>query len=469
MTSAVSRRWMIGSTGAVGLAAALAACSGSDDGSWSGGGNENLTATTLGLPAEAAQLGAGSFQLFAANDMNFQTLIALGAARYAGQVGEVVTVVDQANAADGGATYQSLYDAMVAMGNVLEERATAAANAGHQVTARNQFLRAAQYYNQALYWVLGTDTPGAEAEVYRTMDAAFIQAAQRMDPEWEKVSIPYEDDALNGWFLKPVGASGRLPTIIMNNGSDGQNVDFVGQGGVEGIDRGYAVLIFEGPGQGNQLFLNNVVFRPDWQNVITPVVDYLHTRDDVDTDKIAARGISFGGLLIPQAAAFEKRLAAIIADPGFVQAWSSYPSVITDLAKGSPEEVNEAWAGIQGVLTPTESFTLKKRLEIYTPEGHTQATQGQVPSDWYAVSRAIQAFDVTETAPEVTAPTLVLSYQGDDLFFNGAKQLYDVLRTERKDLVEMTVAEGAQYHCGPMNPQLVSETIYDWLDDVFDR
>ena len=61
----------------------------------------------------------------------------------------------------------------------------------------------------------------------------------------------------------------------MNNGSDGQNVDMLAQGGLAALERGYNVVIFEGPGQGSQLFLHDVPFRPDWENVITPIVDHL--------------------------------------------------------------------------------------------------------------------------------------------------------------------------------------------------
>ena len=54
---------------------------------------------------------------------------------------------------------------------------------------------------------------------------------------------------------------------------------------------------------------------PDWENVITPVVDYLYTRPDVIGSRIAAMGISLGGCQIPRAATTEKRLGAIICDP----------------------------------------------------------------------------------------------------------------------------------------------------------
>ena len=46
-----------------------------------------------------------------------------------------------------------------------------------------------------------------------------------------------------------------------------------------------------------------LVLRPDWEAVITPVVDYALTRPDVDPARIALIGLSLGGYLAPRAAA----------------------------------------------------------------------------------------------------------------------------------------------------------------------
>ena len=273
-------------------------------------------AAALPLPPGAETLGQGTFQLFAAPDLNFQTLIALGGAGINAAVGEVITAVDQANAAPGGASYQSLFDAMVATGNRMVEAADAAAKKKHTVTARERYLRAGQYYNQALYWVLGTSTPDREAEVYRAMNDAWKQAAKRAVPVWEPVSIPYGGSTLPAWFLKPASGGGRRPTLIMNNGSDGQNVDMLPQGGSAALARGWNVLVFEGPGQGQMLFERRIPFTPDWHDVMSPIVDVLQKRGDVDPKRIALLGVSFGGLLVMRAAAFEHRLAAVVPDPG---------------------------------------------------------------------------------------------------------------------------------------------------------
>ena len=158
--------------------------------------------------------------------------------------------------------------------------------------------RAAQYYNQALFWVLGTSTPDEEENVYVAMDDAWRESAKRQSPKWEPFTFPWNGRRLPAWFLRPAGANGRRRTLIMNNGSDGQNVDMLPQGASFALERGWNVVIFEGPGQGRTLFVDRIPFTPDWHEVITPLVDVLHKRSDVEPKQIALLGVSFAGLLV---------------------------------------------------------------------------------------------------------------------------------------------------------------------------
>jgi esterase/lipase len=245
-------------------------------------------------------------------------------------------------------------------------------------------------------------------------------------------------------------------------------VDLLGQGGLAALERGYNVLIFEGPGQGSQLFVDNVPFRPDWQNVITPVVDWLTKRSDVATDKIALRGISFGGLLVPQAASVEHRLAAVIADPGSLQTKNDYPAVIQNVGNaGTPEQVNAEWNGViaEGA-TPTEKFNLMKSMSIFSADAHTAAMQGELVSDFNTLWQEILKYDVTGVLGDITNPTMVTQYEGDTSFGTQGQQMYDALKVERKDLVEFSSVDGTQYHCGPMNPQTANEAMLDWVDST---
>jgi hypothetical protein len=35
---------------------------------------------------------------------------------------------------------------------------------------------------------------------------------------------------------------------------------------------------------------------------------------------------------------------------------------------------------------------------------------------------------------------------------------------DRSTMIEFTIAEGGEYHCEPMGPQLRNERVFDWLE-----
>ena len=96
-----------------------------------------------------------------------------------------------------------------------------------------------------------------------------------LDPPAEKVEIPYEGGTLPGYFFVPAADGRARPTLILNNGSDGPVTGVWPGLGAPALARGYNALVFDGPGQQSMLFERHVPFRPDWEHVITPVVDYL--------------------------------------------------------------------------------------------------------------------------------------------------------------------------------------------------
>src|SRR5258707_3905917 len=85
--------------------------------------------------------------------------------------------------------------------------------------------------------------------------------------------------------------------------------------------------------------------RPDWEAVLTPVVDYALTRPEIDPCRIAGFGYSLGGYLLARAAAFEHRLAALILDDGVHDLASGFadnlpPFVMKWLDAGPDQFVN---------------------------------------------------------------------------------------------------------------------------------
>ena len=121
-----------------------------------------------------------------------------------------------------------------------------------------------------------------------------------------------------GYFFRSGPAGVPRRTLIFNNGSDGSVVGAWTGGMADALERGWNAMTFDGPGQNAALVRQGLAFRPDWEKVITPVVDFLSARADVDAARLALLGVSQGGYWVPRALAFEHRIAAAVTDPGVV-------------------------------------------------------------------------------------------------------------------------------------------------------
>jgi hypothetical protein len=443
-----------------------------------GGAAAALSASPiLGAAPDALAAGAAKqstyrpFELFSQQDLNFETLFTLGSAGYgAAEVGEIVTTVNEINRR--GPNYQTYFDLFSALARRTVALADSQLRSGYKASARSAYLRGAAYYDCCLFFVLGTRQRAQEASVYARMQYSWNQAAMLFEPAFQRVQIPYAGTWLPGYFLACDTFLDPRPTVIINNGSDAQNIDLYVYGGAAALERGYNALIFEGPGQGSMLFERQIAYRPDWQNVITPIVDWLIARPDVDANRIALTGWSMCGCSVIQAAAYEQRLAAVVADPGVLDVWRAWPKRMRQLlASGLPKaEVNHIWTTeFVPHITGDSKFTLAKRSELFGRQFLLEARAGRVFTDVYDLGKAIMKVNCAATAPRVSCPTLVTAYQ-DDAFFAGRNQagaVFSLLpRNIDKQLHWFTVAEGAEYHDAPMAPQTRNQVVFEWLDRV---
>jgi dienelactone hydrolase len=390
--------------------------------------------------------------------MNGQALLALGGGVYGtSEVGEVLRAIDNArrNPPPAGCPYQSYYQAFYAMGRHVAGVADRALAAGHRATARRANLRASQYFSQALYFVLGSSTPtrARERAVYQTMEARWDQACQLFDPPFERVAIPYRGTTMPGYLLKPDRSSSRRPTVILNNGTDAQNIDLFAFGGSAALERGWNALIFEGPGQGSMLFTRDLPLIPDWENVVTPVVDVLMARPDVDPSRIAIVGRGLCGASVARAAAFEHRLAAVCLDPGVINLIDSWQlgSLLTLAREGKQQEVDRIWAERLALAPPQVKFRIAKNSETYGRRG------------FYRQIKYMEQFDCGSLIGRISSPTLVMEAEGEHFYPGQSRQVYNLLKAPRQ-LAVFTAAEGAQYHGEPMAPQTRNAVLFDWLE-----
>ncbi|QMU74040.1 alpha/beta hydrolase [Streptacidiphilus sp. P02-A3a] len=406
--------------------------------------------------------------MLAASDLNFNALFALGGSgQHSGEVGEVLTAVNAINAA--GADYQTFTDTFHALGDRLARQAADAGADGRPQSRRRLSLRAAQYYAQALYFVLGTSGHAREEAVYRRGRDCWDTFASLCEPAAVRATVPWGRARMPIWFFRPDSSDRPRPTVILGNGSDGQNVDMWTYGVAAALERGWNALVHDGPGQGQLLFVDQIPFSSRWESVISPLVDWLYRRPEVDRSRIALTGMSMGGNLAPRAAAFEHRLAALVAMPGCVSPWDAFPADIRGIVGRDKAKTNRIWnEEIVPHLSAVDRFTFQKRLEGFSPAAMRAARAGELLTDFWTPAQVLIALDISAVASRITAPTLVLDYDDEQFYPGQPSELYGLLRAPR-DYVRLTAAEGAQLHCSPMAPQRHCQVVFDWLQGILDH
>jgi pimeloyl-ACP methyl ester carboxylesterase len=386
------------------------------------------------------------------NEFNF--LIALGKAHYKfSDVGELLAIrslIDESSPV-------SFVNAYLKFADNCKKTADDCLQKGQLISARDAYARASTYYYAAMDYLDSALQSDRFPELFRVHRACWKAAISLMDVRYEEFNIPYEGKTLAGFFMGHKGDESARPLCIFNNGSDGSIVDCWTFGGSGFFERGYNVLTFDGPGQGTSLFEKNIYFRYDWEKVITPVIDGIIHRKDVDRNKMVLIGISQGGYWVPRAAAFEKRLRAIIADPGVTDVSSSWldrlpPPLISLLQSGKKEQFDQFLAqGAKQSPVLSSIFAFRAR-----PYGISS------PFDLYT---EVQKYKLAGIAEKIECPVLIASPENEDFWPGQSQALFDMVKS-RKQIVTFTAAEGANYHCEPKARLLWEQKMLDALDTV---
>lgn len=397
--------------------------------------------------------------VFQHGDMQFQFLIALGGVyERAADVGELFAIAAQIPDGD----YDAWFAAFVAAGDRMSGIAEACETAGDLVSAREAWLRASTYYGQAYFFTYGTQQPDRIADVWEQSRVAFDRFAALLQPAAEPVEIPYEGTTLPGYVVRVDDSGAPRPWLVMNNGSDGTMGDMWVQGAAAGLRRGFNVLLFDGPGQGAALWRQQLYFRPDWEAVLTPVVDYLVARPDVDPGRIVLIGVSQGGFWVPRALAYEHRIAAAVANPGVVEVGASWaarmpPGTMEGLLNAPEEQRTQIAADInQGVDAAMAQnldfrFTVKMRMAPYGID------------NFAGLLVKLADYRLTDTEMgQITTPLLIADPEGEQFWPGQSQQVYDGVAGP-KELLTFTAAEGADLHCQPKANGLASQRFFDGM------
>lgn len=345
-----------------------------------------------------------------------------------------------------------------ATGDRILAAADASAAAGRRMSAYEGYLRAVTYYRTSGIFLYRPPLDPRFVDAHRRQRDAFAKAAPLSEWRIEAVEIPYESTRLAAWWAQPDGP-GPHPTVAMVGGYDGTKEEAFFAGGVAALRRGYAVLLIDGPGQGGALTEQGLFFRPDWEAVVTPQIDWLLARPEVDPARIVLMGRSWGGYLAPRAATAEHRIAALVADapqyaPGAGAKYLLPEQFRDQLDTGNPDQLN-AVLRAEMAASPELAFTLDRGM----------LTHGfPTPLDYL---RRTRDYTLEGLAPRISCPTLLCTGENDSRG-GDAQPLFDAL-TVPKEYLRFTNAEGAGEHDEAGAGALFSQRVFDWLDATLQR
>jgi pimeloyl-ACP methyl ester carboxylesterase len=172
------------------------------------------------------------------------------------------------------------------------------------------YMRASTYQRLAEFLLSPDDRRRQES-----LDKAvrwFVQGLDALRVHYESFSAPYANGRLRALYLPGPAGSETKPLIVAIGGYDSILEEKYCVIGKAALDRGYSVLLYEGPGQGEPLREYGMKFTPEWGEPTAAVLDeFLRTHER--PSKIVLLGMSMGGYLAPRAAAFDARIDGVVA------------------------------------------------------------------------------------------------------------------------------------------------------------
>jgi dienelactone hydrolase len=117
-------------------------------------------------------------------------------------------------------------------------------------------------------------------------------------------------------------SGGRIPAVVAIPGMDSFKEASVGLYGDSLLSRGFAVLAVDGPGQYESPLLGVYMTMKNWEDTGKSCMDWLQSRKEVDPERVAMTGRSFGSFGATIAVSNEPRYRAIAVsatcfEPGF--------------------------------------------------------------------------------------------------------------------------------------------------------
>jgi len=327
----------------------------------------------------------------------------------------------------------------------IEERADKSLAGGHKISAGEAYRRACVCYRAALVSMM-PDNPKFSRLAAKAR-YCMKTAGKLYDPPVEYIEIPFENTVLPGYFVKGDLSGKKCKTLIMIGGGETFAEDNYFYIAEQTVKRGYNFLTVDLPGQGT-LPAEKHFFRYDTEVPMKAVLDYACSRPEVDRERLAAFGISNGGYFVPRAAMFDKRIKAVVVSAAVVDNYRMFKQM--PFAIDTQEQIDK-WPPFKHNIISV--VTWRWGLDPSDVKGQVGKN---VKFQW--------------DPKKVDCPFLDLIGEGEyvnEETKRQQKECMDGLPNANRKFVVTPLNEGASEHCINMNRSLMSQVVFDWLDEIF--
>ncbi len=299
-----------------------------------------------------------------------------------------------------------------------EELGNKAHAEGFKLSAGKHWTRAAVCYHFGKFLFVNDMAQLREAHM-KSVECRN-RALQLLRPPGERVAIPYEGKQLFGNLRKPIGVD-KAPVVVMCMGLDSAKEEMDDYEN-RFLKRGVATLAFDGPGQGEAEY--DFPICPEYEKPVGVVIDFIETRDDIDTSRIGVWGVSLGGYYAPRAACFEKRIKACVALSGAYERATTFegrPVINVEAFRARTHSANLDEAGKIAARMTLRGFAKNITCPIYIVAG----TQDRLTSP----------DEARKLAAEVSGPCVLSVIEGgnhvvNNLWYRYRDQTADWMATQ---------------------------------------
>ncbi|MFX1277542.1 MAG: alpha/beta fold hydrolase [Promethearchaeota archaeon] len=319
-----------------------------------------------------------------------------------------------------------------------------------QALAEGRTLNAAMYYRAAEFFVLPSD-PDKEI-----LFDKFIELFHEINKNAinEKVEIPYENSFLPAYHLKEEQCKG---TIVIHGGYD-SFMEEIYRLALFFRDKGYEVILFEGPGQGTALIKNKLHMTHEWEKPVKVILDHFKL------DNVILLGISLGGYLGLRAAAFEPRISKVIAYDVMYDFFEVLSFAVADDPRIKELVENLLENNKVKLLNKTFQGVMKNNLLANWGINHGMHVFGvETPFEFIETARL---YSTAEISNRITQDVLLLAGSKDhfiplQMFYKQIEALKNIKSLTCRLFTEKEHAAG---HCQYGNLKLVLDFILNWIE-----